>query len=104
MVRPRLSRLAHAVLALLLALAAVSPTAPGALARTAAESVPDADDDCETEFVAPVSVRQSSAPERLAPLFASAARPLARGERPHPRAARGAPVRSADPLGARLRC
>ena len=102
MVPFRFHWLAQSVLALLLALTAVNPIVPEALARTTAESLPDADDDCDTEFVAPISARQAPAPERRPTLFASSARAFSGGDRPFPRAGRGTPVRSADPLGARL--
>lgn len=97
-----LSRRAHLALALVLAISAVNSTAPGAVARTAVESVPEADDDArEVELVAPASARQALSLARPTVRFARLHRPTPGGETPSNLAFRNAPT---DPLGARLRC
>ena len=95
-----LSRRAHLALALILAISAVTLTAPEVIARTAVESDAD-DDDREVELVAPASARQALSLDRPTVRFALPHRPAPGGETPSGLAFRNAPT---DPLGARLRC
>lgn len=95
-----LSRRAHLALALILAISAVTLTAPEAVARTAVEADAD-DDDREAELVAPASARQALSLDRPTVRFALPQRPAPGGETPSGLAFRNAPT---DPLGARLRC